>query len=55
MQRVAQESPQSLFASNLNSDHVIAQNVLSVLLIENFPNAGPDTSGHNPVQASITV
>jgi hypothetical protein len=55
MQSVAQTSPGSFFASDTDADHVVAQNEMSVVLVENFPGAQPDISGHNPVQATIQV
>jgi M6 family metalloprotease-like protein len=55
MQSVALTSPESFFASDTDADHVVAQNEMSVVLVENFPGAQPDISGHNPVQATIQV
>ena len=53
MRKVAQISPGSFFDSD--GDSVVAQNELSVLLVENFPDAAPDTSGHEPVEAQIRI
>jgi M6 family metalloprotease-like protein len=56
MQKVADIAPQVLTASDANGDHAVAENELSVLLIENIPGAAPGNSFQaSPVQASATA
>ena len=53
MEKVAEVSPQSLVSSDADSSHFVGQNEMSVLLVENFFSAKPDTSGHNQVVANV--
>ncbi len=55
MQKVAEVSPASFFGIDEDADHVVAQNEMSVLLVESFPEAWPGNSSHSPVQVSVNV
>jgi M6 family metalloprotease-like protein len=55
MERIAVESPDLFSGADFDSDGTVEQSELLVLLVENFPNALPDTSGHNPVTVTLRV
>lgn len=55
MQKVADKAPAAFLVMDSDSNRVVTRNELSVVLIESFPDAFPDISEHDEVQASVNT
>lgn len=55
IEKLVDISPGTFLVTDADTNQIVARNELSIVLVENFPDAFPDISGHTPVTADLQV